>query len=357
MPLPRGLEKPPSLDKYDGTTDPDEHIQTIETALGYRNLRGSIKCKLFPLSLVRGASTWWRSLPQGSIDSWDELCRLFKAHFTTSKRHPKMVANLKAIVQEPEEPLRSYIERFNKVSVEVVDATNKMKLYLLEDGLREGTKLQEAIGIMEMETLDEFFELAQRFNKVSVEVVDATNKMKLYLLEDGLREGTKLQEAIGIMEMETLDEFFELAQRYIKWEEKQKGLRGYSLRYQTLNSKARAYDSRSNCPQNQMWTRKNYVDSTRVTGTSLKTACISKMPLKSLFKARHYVKGEQRENTPRQNQLTIEAPSPDQNTQEDANKVPGGVAFAISRPEDFFPLPDNNEREALDYLTAHLDGS
>ncbi|GAU17189.1 hypothetical protein TSUD_178190 [Trifolium subterraneum] len=128
-------EKPPSLDKYDGTTDPDEHIQSVETALDYRNLRGS-------------------------IDSWDELCRLFKAHFTTSKRHPKTVANLKAIVQGPEEPLRSYIERFNKVVVEVADPTDKMNLYLLKDGLREGTKFQEAVGIVEMESLDE---LAQQY--------------------------------------------------------------------------------------------------------------------------------------------------------------------------------------------------
>ncbi|GAU39181.1 hypothetical protein TSUD_372810 [Trifolium subterraneum] len=143
IPLPRGLEKPPSLDKYDGTTDPDEHIQSIETALDYRNLRGAIKCKLIPLSLIRGASTWWRNLPPGSIDSWEELCRMFTTHFTTSRRHPKTMANLKAIIQGPEESLRSCIERFNKVSVEV-DATDKMKLYLLEEGLREGTKFQEA---------------------------------------------------------------------------------------------------------------------------------------------------------------------------------------------------------------------
>ncbi|GAU18261.1 hypothetical protein TSUD_176030 [Trifolium subterraneum] len=76
IPLPRGLEKPPTMDKYDGTTDPDEHVQSVETALDYRNLRGSIKCKLFPLSLTRGASTWWRNLPPGSIDSWEELCRI-----------------------------------------------------------------------------------------------------------------------------------------------------------------------------------------------------------------------------------------------------------------------------------------
>ncbi|GAU10601.1 hypothetical protein TSUD_419640, partial [Trifolium subterraneum] len=115
IPLPRGLEKPPMLDKYDGTTDLDEHVQSVETALDYRNLRGSIKCKLFPLSLIRGAST-------------------------------------------------CYVERFNKVSVEV-EATDKMKLYLLEEGLREGTKFQEAVGIVEVQTLDAFFELAQRYIK------------------------------------------------------------------------------------------------------------------------------------------------------------------------------------------------
>ncbi|GAU37149.1 hypothetical protein TSUD_293060 [Trifolium subterraneum] len=165
IPLPRGLEKTPTLDKYDGTTDPDEHVQSVETALDYRNLRESIKCKLFPLSLIRGASTWWRNLPPGSIDSWEELCRMFTAHFTTSRRHPKTVASLKAIVQGPEESLRSYIERFNKVSVEV-EATDKMKLYLLEEELREGTKFQEAVGIVEVQTLDAFFELAQRYIKL-----------------------------------------------------------------------------------------------------------------------------------------------------------------------------------------------
>jgi hypothetical protein len=143
--LPRGLEKPSSLDKYDGTTDSDENIQSLGTTLDYRSLRGSIKCKLFPLSMIRGASAWWRSLPQGSINSWDELCCQFKTHFTTSRRHPKTVAALKAIVQGPEEPLRSYIERFNKVVVEV-QTIDKMQLYSSKMGCareRNSMKLLE----------------------------------------------------------------------------------------------------------------------------------------------------------------------------------------------------------------------
>jgi hypothetical protein len=95
VPLPVGLEKPPAMDTYDGTTDPDDHIENIEVVLNYR---GSIKCKLFSTTLRKGAMTWYTNLPLGSIDSWGELCRLFTAHFTTSRKHPKTKATLEAII-------------------------------------------------------------------------------------------------------------------------------------------------------------------------------------------------------------------------------------------------------------------
>ncbi|GAU21364.1 hypothetical protein TSUD_189510 [Trifolium subterraneum] len=162
IPLPRGLEKSLTLDKYDRTTDPDEHIQSVETALDYRNLRASIKCKLFPLSLIRGASTWRRNLPPGLIDSWEEFCRMFTAHFTTFRRHPKTVANLKAIIQ----------------------------------GLREGTKFQEAVGIVEMDSLDEFFELAQRYIKWE-EKHKASERGKVELLAEAFQPTVLLEENVS----------------------------------------------------------------------------------------------------------------------------------------------------------------
>ncbi|MCI40797.1 hypothetical protein A2U01_0062030, partial [Trifolium medium] len=112
-------EKPPTMDIYDGSTDPVDHIENIEAVLEYRNARESIKCKLFPTTLRKGVMAWYMSLPPVSIDSWPELCRLFTAHFTASHRHPKTEAALEAIVQRKGEPLRAYLERFNKAAVEV----------------------------------------------------------------------------------------------------------------------------------------------------------------------------------------------------------------------------------------------
>ena len=50
-----GLEKPPPLGTYDGTTNPDEHIENINALLDYRGVRGTIKCRLFLTTLRKGA--------------------------------------------------------------------------------------------------------------------------------------------------------------------------------------------------------------------------------------------------------------------------------------------------------------
>ncbi|XP_058733722.1 uncharacterized protein LOC131605375 [Vicia villosa] len=75
--LPRGMEKPPALDQYDGTTDPDDHIRSIEAVMDYHVVRGSIKCRIFPTTLRKGAMTWYRNLRPNSIHSWTELKELF----------------------------------------------------------------------------------------------------------------------------------------------------------------------------------------------------------------------------------------------------------------------------------------
>ncbi|MCI61235.1 hypothetical protein A2U01_0082492, partial [Trifolium medium] len=42
--IPRGLEKPPKLETYDGSTVPDEHVEHIDTVLDYYQAPGPIKC-------------------------------------------------------------------------------------------------------------------------------------------------------------------------------------------------------------------------------------------------------------------------------------------------------------------------
>jgi len=41
---------PPKLETYDGTTNPDEHVEHLDTILDYHRARGAIKCNLFRLN-------------------------------------------------------------------------------------------------------------------------------------------------------------------------------------------------------------------------------------------------------------------------------------------------------------------
>jgi len=63
--------------------------------------------------------TWFKNLWRKSIDSWDDLCHEFTTHFTTSSTQPKIVASLEEIIQGNIEPLKNYIERFNKEAEQV----------------------------------------------------------------------------------------------------------------------------------------------------------------------------------------------------------------------------------------------
>ncbi|GAU47643.1 hypothetical protein TSUD_238620 [Trifolium subterraneum] len=361
IPLPRGLEKTPTLNKYDVTTDPDEHVQSVETALDYRNLRGSIKCKLFPLSLVRGASTWWRNLPPGSIDSWEELCRMFTAHFTTSRRHPKTVASLKAIIQGPEESLRSYIERFNKVSVKV-EATDKMKLYLLEEGLREGTKFQKVVGIVEVQTLDAFFELAQRYIKWedkqkasevrrprNFEVGGPSSQREERRGDEKKREGGKVREAKPPKTHFTYHTPLNAPRDRILSEISSAEFKSVGIRFPKQLPAKPNVDKKKFCCFHKSYGH--------VTDDCVHLKDAIEILIQKGY-ARQYIDGQPRtaNNAPRQNQLAVDPASPEQPVEEE-NRVIGGVALAISRPGDFLPLPNNKENEALDYLVTHLDGS
>jgi hypothetical protein len=173
------MEKPLQMDSYDGTTDPDEHIENIKAVLTYRSVRGTVKCMLFVTTLRRGAVTWFKNLRRNSIDSWSDLCNEFTTHFTASRTQPKMVASLEAIVQGRSEPLQDYIERFNKEAVQVRGANETMKLYLIAKGLREETDVKKTVLLDRLRTLNEFLAIAKIYIAYEEDLyADSLNKVR-----------------------------------------------------------------------------------------------------------------------------------------------------------------------------------
>jgi len=89
------------------------------------------------------------------------------------------VASHEAIVQGKSEPLRDYIERFNKEAVQVRCANETMKRYLIAKGLREGTDVKKAVCLDRPRTLNEFLAIAKIYITYEEEMyADSLNKSK-----------------------------------------------------------------------------------------------------------------------------------------------------------------------------------
>jgi len=71
--------KPLNLEWYDGTTDPDEHLDVFLTQENLYTNDNSIMCHVFPTSLKRAALTWYGGPPPKSIDSFNTLVKHFNA--------------------------------------------------------------------------------------------------------------------------------------------------------------------------------------------------------------------------------------------------------------------------------------
>ena len=112
-PLPPKF-KIPSLDSYDGTCDPFNHIATFKTTMHLQGVSDKIMCKAFPTILKRPARVWFSKIPPNSVSSFEELSKLFVNNFIGGQRHKRSSSSLLTIEQGESESLWSFIIRFNR---------------------------------------------------------------------------------------------------------------------------------------------------------------------------------------------------------------------------------------------------
>ena len=79
-PLPPKF-KMPSLDSYDGTRDPFDHIATFKTMMYLQGVPNEIMCRAFPTTLKVPIRVWFSKIPPNTESSFEELSKLFVNNF------------------------------------------------------------------------------------------------------------------------------------------------------------------------------------------------------------------------------------------------------------------------------------
>ncbi|KAK4404520.1 hypothetical protein Sango_0820600 [Sesamum angolense] len=142
--LPAGV-KVSNLTEYDGTGDPQEHLDKFYAKIDCYDLSDAAYCKVFRTTLSKRALAWFNQLPAGTISSLEQLTQRFLHHFSMNKRVPKTAAFLFTIRQRENEPLRDYMQRFVEAVHEVPHVNHELLASIIQQNLLPG-RFKESIA-------------------------------------------------------------------------------------------------------------------------------------------------------------------------------------------------------------------
>ncbi|XP_022041366.1 uncharacterized protein LOC110943944 [Helianthus annuus] len=117
---------PHNVGKYNGLTDPDDHLQVFNGAGATGGWNLPTWCHLFAQAFIGAARVWFDSLPAGMIKSWIDFRDKFLAHFSQQRRHTRDPADCLNIWRKGHESMEDFITRYNKECLEIGDVGEKM---------------------------------------------------------------------------------------------------------------------------------------------------------------------------------------------------------------------------------------
>ena len=130
--------KMPTLDPFDETTDPDDHLSTYKHMMYVQGVDDATWCRYFPATLKGIAQKWFNSLPNHSINNFAELSAIFSNHFMANRREEKTSLSLGNVKQGKNETLRSYVQRWNLEALQEEGLSDELAFDKFFRGLRDG---------------------------------------------------------------------------------------------------------------------------------------------------------------------------------------------------------------------------
>ena len=133
---PKPFKPPTDMDPYDGSTDPQEHLDAFKSRMVLTGASDPIKCRAFPIMMKKAALKWFNSLARRSINRFSNLSSIFLAYFTARKFKLKMISSLLRISQWQGESLQDFLERYNAKMLLVEESQTQATVLTLLNGLR-----------------------------------------------------------------------------------------------------------------------------------------------------------------------------------------------------------------------------
>ncbi|KAL0418419.1 UNVERIFIED_CONTAM: hypothetical protein Sradi_1255400 [Sesamum radiatum] len=154
-----------NLSEYDGTGDPQEHLDKFYAKIDWYDLSDAAYCKVFHTTLSKRALAWFNQLPAGTISSLEQLTQRFLHHFSMNKRVPKTAAFLFTIRQRENELLRNYMQRFVEAVHEVPHVNHELLASIIQQNLLPG-RFKESIAGKPPSTMENLLMRSQKYIRI-----------------------------------------------------------------------------------------------------------------------------------------------------------------------------------------------
>ncbi|KAL0390995.1 UNVERIFIED_CONTAM: hypothetical protein Scaly_0456600 [Sesamum calycinum] len=161
-----------NLSEYDGTGDPQEHLDKFYTKIDWYDLSDAAYCKVFRTTLSKRALAWFNQLLVGTISSFEQLTQRFLHYFSVNNRVPKTTAFLLTICQRENEPLRDYMQRFVEAVHEVPHVNHELLASIIQQNLLPG-RFKESIAGKPPSTMEDL--LTQPHKYIRIEESNASD--------------------------------------------------------------------------------------------------------------------------------------------------------------------------------------
>lgn len=102
---------PPVLEKYDGSTDLDDHFKIFVNAMAFYLDNDPIMCKPFSLSLKGEALEWYNTFPPNTVYCFATVEDLFGKQYASNRVQEFTRAELVNTKQEKEETLKAFMKK------------------------------------------------------------------------------------------------------------------------------------------------------------------------------------------------------------------------------------------------------
>jgi hypothetical protein len=161
-PVPKGFKLPHDQQKYDGSQELQswlsDYLQAVKTLGGTKETA----IQSLQLHLTSAARSWLSKLERGIIGSWEELTKQFMSNFKSTYKRPASIEEVKACVQQRNETLWSYIQRWIIIKNFAVEVSDERAIDAFTLGLQQGDLVEE-MGRIKLKIVSDLMDIANRF--------------------------------------------------------------------------------------------------------------------------------------------------------------------------------------------------